>query len=185
MTHLSVAAIVSTIAKTVTTTSNPPTQRGALHTLHSLHRQRGSSLSSMMGGMLVAIVAIVAGWGVYKLVSGGNEVQIEAKHISGMIGAGKMLKSAGSYAGVNTANLQKIKGFGNMTGSEPGGTVKNAWGGTVTVAGAVDSFTITYADVPESACPQLLAMVKDSSMIKDPMPTCAATGASSLSFVAY
>ena len=139
----------------------------------------------MMGGMLVAIVAIVAAWGVYKLVSSGNEVQIEAKHISGIIGASKMLKSAGSYTDVNTAALQKIKGFGNMTGSEPGGTVKNAWGGAVSVTGAVDSFTITYADVPESACPQLLAMVKDSGMVKAPLPTCATSGVSSLSFVAY
>ena len=139
----------------------------------------------MMGGMLIAIVAIVAGWGVYKLVSGGNEVQIEAKNISGIIAAGKMLKSAGSYAGVTTENLQKIKGFGNMTGNQTGGTVKNAWGGTVTVVGATDKFTITYAGVPESACPQLLAMVKDSNMVKEPMPTCEANGASSLNFVAY
>lgn len=162
----------------------PAQLQAAMQTLQSTRRQRGSSLSSMMGGMLVTAIALVAAWGVYKLVAGGNEVQIEAKNVAGIIGASKMLKSAGSYTGVSTANLQKIKGFGNMTGSEPGGTVKNTWGGNVTVTGATDSFTITYADVPESACPQFLAMVKDSGMVKN-SSACAASGASSLVFKAY
>lgn len=151
-----------------------------------LRRRRGAGgLGDVLLGIVIVAVAYGASLGLNRTAGGMSDTQIEAQNLTGIVASVRSLRENGSYAGIDNAAIQRIQGFGNMIGSAVGGTVRNRWNGLVTVSGTASDFSVTTADVPASACPKLLIAAKESGDFVTPYPTCAATGASTLTFKGY
>ncbi|AEC18865.1 hypothetical protein PT7_0325 [Pusillimonas sp. T7-7] len=127
----------------------------------------------------------MAGYGIYQYINSGTNVTVESTNLMMVTSGAKSLKSGGSYANVDNPALQRIKAFGNMTGSAPGGTVRHGWGGTVVVTGTASQLEIAYNAVPSDACDRFVVTAMNTGEFVEPAPTCSDTGASDLTFVAY
>ncbi|WP_454688241.1 type 4 pilus major pilin [Achromobacter aloeverae] len=175
-----------TIAQELTHTSGPLSvdQNGSKRHTDRAARQRGFNLTGILPYLVVAGILALAIWGIFRFAMGTAQYQIEGRNATSIVTAARSLKVGGSYANVDNAAVQRVKGFGNMTGSASGGTVKNGWGGTVVVSGTVDTLTLQYNGVPEDACDRFIASMTDSGMFTDPLPTCNTSGSSDLSFTA-
>ncbi len=159
--------------------------RFILNRKSNVNAQRGMFTMGAMGSVALVALALAATYGIYRYITNSYSVMIESTNLISIVGGAKSLKSNGSYAAVDNAALQRIRAFGNMTGAQPGGTVRNRWSGTVVVTGTASQLEIQYNDVPDSACDRFLARATDSGEFAAPLPTCAATGDSDLTFIAY
>ena len=125
----------------------------------NLSRQAGASLLEAIAFLGVAATIIV---GAVALLSTAfssarsNRSQEEVVAIS--TGVKRLFMSqAGSYGTVDlTEALSNAKVFPS-TLAVNGGTVLNAWNGAVAVTGATSTFTISYAEVPQDVCVELVA----------------------------
>ncbi|SHI11511.1 type 4 pilus major pilin [Pollutimonas bauzanensis] len=148
--------------------------------------QRGFYIGPALGTIAIVVLVSLFVYGVFQYISASLRGTIESNNLMAIVSGAKSLKSGGSYANVDNAVLQRIKAFGNMTGSTPGGTVRNGWGGTVVVTGSASQLEIRYSGVPTSACERFLASAKDSGeFAADSLPTCSESDASDLTFIAY
>jgi hypothetical protein len=103
-----------------------------------------------IGGLLLA-GSIVLGTTVYANLSSNSATQ--------QVGA-LMSNVKALYAGTNGYGTASLNATLISAGEVPvdmlvGGAITNAWGGTVTVTGAGQSFTIEFDGVPQAACVKL------------------------------
>jgi len=150
-----------------------------------VNTQRGMFTMGAMGSVALIVLALAATYGIYRYITNSYSVMIESTNLMSIVSGAKSLKTNGSYASVDNAALQRIRAFGNMTGGQTGGTVRNRWSGTVVVSGTASQLEIQYNDVPASACDRFLARATDSGEFATPLPTCAESGNSDLTFIAY
>lgn len=155
------------------------------HHSHLKQRQRGFFISPALGGVILIALIAVAVFGLFRYLNNSSVMYIENNNLMAMVNGARQLKIGGSYANVDNAALQRIQAFGSMTGSAPGGTVRNSWNGTVVVTGSANQLQIQYNGVPESACDGFLARAANSGEFAQPLPTCSASGNSDLTFVVY
>lgn len=150
-----------------------------------LHAQRGFWIGPMVGSILVFIVVSGIIYGIVRSSRGSVDTILESKSLLSVVSGARMLKSGGSFAAVDNTALQRVNAFGNMTGSAAGGTVRNGWGGTVVVTGTTSQLEVQWNAVPAKACDAFLASAKESGEFATPLPTCAESGDSDLTFIAY
>lgn len=159
------------------------------HELHHHHdsklKQGGFFISPALAAIVLVAAISIAVFGIFRYLNNSTSMYVENNNLMTIVNGARQLKSGGSYANVNNAALQRIQAFGSMTGSTPGGTVRNGWNGTVVVNGSASELQIQYNGVPESACDGFLARAKDSGEFASPLPTCSTTGSSDLTFIAY
>ena len=151
----------------------------------TVNTQRGMFTLPAMGSIALVALALAATYGIYRYITNSYSVTIESTNLMSIVSGAKSLKTNGSYASVDNAALQRIRAFGNMTGGQSGGTVRNGWSGTVVVSGTASQLEIQYNGIPDTACDRFLARATDSGEFAAPLPTCAATGNSDLTFIAY
>jgi hypothetical protein len=125
----------------------------------ALNRQAGASLLEAIAFLGVAATIIVGA--VALLSTAFSSARSNRSHEEVMAistGVKRLYMSqAGSYGTVDmTAALANAKIFPS-TLAVIGGAVTNAWNGAVVVTGATSTFTISYADVPQEVCVELVA----------------------------
>lgn len=147
--------------------------------------QRGMFTMGALGSVALVILAVAATYGIYRYITNSYSVMIESSNLMSIVSGAKSLKTNGSYASVDNETLQRIRAFNNMTGGQIGGTVRNHWSGTVVVSGTTSQLEIQYNGIPDTACDRLLARATDSGEFATPLPTCAESGDSDLTFIAY
>lgn len=145
-------------------------------------KQAGFTLTEIMYVLLIMGAAYLAYSGWNKNASSKNDLIAEQSNFTAIVTAARGLRSAGSYASVTTAELQRVNAFAAMTGSGVGQTPRSRWGGTVTVVGSAEQFVITYADVPATACSPYVNGIRESGMIVEPAPECSGD-TSTLAFI--
>ncbi|SFY09099.1 type 4 pilus major pilin [Azotobacter vinelandii] len=122
--------------------------------------QRGFlSIDGVFWLMLIAIALGFIVWMGFKMI-GSSDVAVEQSNISTLIASTKKLKGSTGYgsAGQNLVpSLINIEGTGSMGVS--GSSLVNQWNGAVTVVSNGMTFTITEANVPQSACITLASKV--------------------------
>ena len=128
-------------------------------------KQAGFSLAEVALVLVIVGIVFVGALSAFRSSSNSSDIQMEAQNFASIVATARGLRQNGSYAAVTNAALQRVSGFGNMSGSATGGTVRHRWGGTVVATGTASSLTITYADVPTAACDRFLNMVRDSGLI--------------------
>ncbi len=147
--------------------------------------QRGFYIGPAIATIFIVLVVSLASYGIFQYIKNTYTVYIENTNLMAVVSGAKSLKTGGSYANVDNAALQRIKAFGSMTGSSPGGTVRNSWDGTVVVSGTVSQLSIQYNGVAASACDSFLAKAASTGEFAAPLPTCNESTAADLTFIAY
>lgn len=119
-----------------------------------LSRQRGASLLEGIAYLGIAAIVVL---GAVSLLGGAfssaQSNQTMEELISLRTGVRK-LYAGQNYGAANTNLLPQMVPANIIPGTlaRTGNTVKNAWGGDVTVVGNVGTFSITYNDIPQDVC---------------------------------
>jgi hypothetical protein len=126
---------------------------------HSLRHQRGVSLLEAIAYLGVAATIIVGAVALLSSAFSGaraNRAQEELTAIS--TGVKRLYMSQAGAFGTGSLNetLASAKIFPS-TLAVAGASVLNAWNGAVTVEGNTTAFDITYANVPQEVCIELLS----------------------------
>lgn len=119
--------------------------------------QKGFTLVELMLGLLIIGAGLIGIVGLYNVNSSKSATQEEIRNLDAIRGGVKELYgSAAAYTGVSNTILTNAGVFPDKM--KKGASVKNVWGGDVTVAvdgGDSTKFTITYALVPKENCLKL------------------------------
>ncbi|WP_292933267.1 type 4 pilus major pilin [Noviherbaspirillum sp.] len=129
-----------------------------------LRLQRGASLLEGIAYLGIAAIVILGAVSLLTGAFGSAQTNRAAEELTSLRTAiqklymgqgnayvdGNMLNNLNA-AGLIPATLRHVAGAGAA-----GVTATNAWGGAVTVVGNGATFTVTYADVPQEACVNIL-----------------------------
>ncbi|SUG27744.1 type IV pepilin [Salmonella enterica subsp. salamae] len=124
----------------------------------------GFTLIEAMVVMIVGVMVLAgAAAGINKLFV-ANNVSTEAQNIQSIAANMKTVASSeGGYDSI-VSNKEAIDLHVFPTNMKINGTdVRNVWGGSVTVAGAADSYTLTYPSVPAEECIQIASKLRNAS----------------------
>lgn len=139
--------------------------------------QAGFTLIEALVVMIVGIVILAAAAaGIGKLFR-SSEISTEAENITQMSANIRNLKNgANGYAGLKNAIAVQYKAIpATMTvsttrqGDETTSTIHNTWNGEVKIAPVGSSnqaFSITYDNVPDEACQQLVLKLRNAGWAK-------------------
>lgn len=132
----------------------------------SKRNERGFTLIEVMVVLVIGIIVIaVAAGGIGRAFS-SNEATTETRNINDLMANIQTLKGQDGYASVDMALLARVDGIPtSLTNSDTGIEVRNSWNGDVSVGGEENSFTITYAGVPESSCIQLATKIAEAGAL--------------------
>jgi hypothetical protein len=109
----------------------------------------------------VAIAGIASGWLLYRTVD-------ETQNVSRIYQSVRQLRSTNGYGTTGTDLVPTMSSLGDLpsdmtrTGSGSSIVLSNSWGGTVAVLSTGLGFTISYAAVPQTQCPKLVAALSAS-----------------------
>ncbi|MDG3024885.1 MULTISPECIES: type 4 pilus major pilin [Vibrio] len=128
--------------------------------------RRGATLLELT--MVVGIIAIIsiAAIAYYNSVNNGNKIKDEVNNLNSLSAAIRnMFNTQGSYEGLSNAVVLKSSTFPDRMRVPNNNTqIKHSWlSNGVTVASATvsgtahDGFTITYKDVPNDACTDIVS----------------------------
>lgn len=125
--------------------------------------QRGFTLIEIMVVLVIGIIVIaVAAGGIGRAFS-SNEATTETRNINDLMANIQTLKGQNGYSDISMELLARVDGIPtSLTNSDTGDEVRNSWNGVVDVSGDANSFTISYAGVPESACIQLATKIAEA-----------------------
>ncbi|EAS2249968.1 prepilin-type N-terminal cleavage/methylation domain-containing protein [Salmonella enterica subsp. enterica serovar Richmond] len=124
----------------------------------------GFTLIEAMVVMIVGVMVLAgAAAGINKLFV-ANNVSTEAQNIQSIAANMKTVASSeGGYDSI-ASNKEAIDLHVFPTNMKINGTdVRNVWGGSVTVAGTADSYTLTYPSVPAEECIQIASKLRNAS----------------------
>ncbi|EAC0381156.1 prepilin-type N-terminal cleavage/methylation domain-containing protein [Salmonella enterica subsp. enterica serovar Vitkin] len=124
----------------------------------------GFTLIEAMVVMIVGVMVLAgAAAGINKLFV-ANNVSTEAQNIQSIAANMKTVASSeGGYDSI-AGNKEAIDLHVFPTNMKINGTdVRNVWGGSVTVAGTADSYTLTYPSVPAEECIQIASKLRNAS----------------------
>ncbi|EAA4188422.1 prepilin-type N-terminal cleavage/methylation domain-containing protein [Salmonella enterica subsp. enterica] len=124
----------------------------------------GFTLIEAMVVMIVGVMVLAgAAAGINKLFV-ANNVSTEAQNIQSIAANMKTVASSeGGYDSI-AGNKEAIDLHVFPTNMKVNGTdVRNVWGGSVTVAGTTDSYTLTYPSVPAEECIQIASKLRNAS----------------------
>ncbi|EBR7327571.1 prepilin-type N-terminal cleavage/methylation domain-containing protein [Salmonella enterica subsp. enterica serovar Ahuza] len=124
----------------------------------------GFTLIEAMVVMIVGVMVLAgAAAGINKLFV-ANNVSTEAQNIQSIAANMKTVASSeGGYDSI-AGNKEAIDLHVFPTNMKINGTdVRNVWGGSVTVVGTADSYTLTYPSVPAEECIQIASKLRNAS----------------------
>ncbi|CAB3770839.1 hypothetical protein LMG29660_06738 [Burkholderia puraquae] len=167
--------------------TNPPAYRHTPAFCRRHRKERGASLLESIAYLGVAAIVIVGAIALLgSAFSSANTNRLTEDLNAIQTGTKKLYMGQVNNYGTDSmnANLSAAKVFpGTLTQDDKGG-VSNTWGGTVTVTGATQTFTVTYTKVPREVCVNTLtaggswksAKISDKS-VDYPVSPSVATGA--------
>lgn len=120
-----------------------------------LRGKKGFSLLELLLVVAVGAILLLAGLAVYRNVTENTRVN-ESIRLLNVIKqeTQRLLQGEGSYPSGSPGNLNTLLIDANAIPSDRlvGTTIRTPYNGDVNVSGNTRTFTVTYADVPESAC---------------------------------
>jgi hypothetical protein len=120
------------------------------------HKQRGASLLESIAYLGVAAIVIVGAIALLgSAFSSANTNKLAQELNAIQTGTRKLYMGQANNYGADSAmngNLVAAKVFPGTLTIAADGTVSNTWGGTVTVKGAGQTFTVAYSQVPREVC---------------------------------
>ena len=119
------------------------------------HRQRGASLIEALLFLLIVALIAIGVFAIYSNASASTKVQNENRYIQALTAAVKQMYASNPNYGTSDITATLVSTNRAPAPMIAGGTLKNSWGGAVTVTGATTGFTISYAAVPMKECIQL------------------------------
>ncbi|KVL09771.1 type 4 pilus major pilin [Burkholderia ubonensis] len=151
-------------------------------------KQRGASLLESIAYLGVAAIVIVGAIALLgSAFSSANTNRLAEELNAIQTGTKKLyMGQVNNYGNASlNANLIAAKVFPGTLPTDSKDVVSNAWGGTVTVTGTGQTFTVTYTQVPRDVCINTLtaggnwqsAKVGDKSTVTYPVSPSNATGA--------
>lgn len=127
-------------------------------------RNKGFTLIEVMVVLIIGIIIIaVAAAGIGKVFA-SSEASTESRNINDLIAAAQVLKGGAGYPVDMIPTLRATDTIPTSL-TDDGTNVTNSWDGAVTVAGAGNSFTISYAAVPAPACIQIAQKVAEAGSV--------------------
>lgn len=119
--------------------------------------QKGASLLEGIAYLGIAAIVVIGAIALLNSAfSSANSNQLNSELSAVQTASRKLfMTTQGNYGKADfTATLASAKGFPQSLTINTDGTVTNAWGGAVTVAGSntATQFSITYTNVPEDVC---------------------------------
>ncbi|MBN3819072.1 pilus assembly protein [Paraburkholderia sp. Se-20369] len=138
-------------------------------------KQRGASLLESIAYLGVAAIVIVGAIALLgSAFSSANTNRLAEELNAIQTGTKKLYMGQVNNFGKDSmnANLIAAKVFPSTLPTSESNVVSNAWGGTVTVTGAGQTFTVAYTNVPRDVCINTLTAGgnwKSVSIGKDPI----------------
>ncbi|MGD1524395.1 type 4 pilus major pilin [Vibrio owensii] len=133
--------------------------------MRNFKKQAGATLMELT--MVVGIIAIIsiAGISYYNMVNNGNKIKDEVNNLNSLSAAVRnMFNTQGNYTGLTNQVILKSSTFPDrMRIAGNGNHIKHSWlndGVDVAPKSASstdDRFTVTYKDVPQDACSDLVS----------------------------
>jgi hypothetical protein len=142
-----------------------PQQRARLA---RLHRQRGASLLEAIAYLGVAALVVLAAVSLLQNAFGSARSNQTTEELTGLRTNVRKMYSGQPYNDTAMlANLITAKAVpGTLTVSN--GVINNTWGGTVTPASsAAGTFTITYTNMPQDVCMNVVSGATGWTQIAD------------------
>jgi type II secretory pathway pseudopilin PulG len=137
--------------------------------LARLHRQRGASLLEAIAYLGVAALVVLAAVSLLQNAFGSARSNQTTEEITGLRTNVRKMYAGQSYDdAAMLANLVTAKAIPGTLSVAADKTIKNTWGGAVTVA-KVDAgtFKITYASVPQDVCMNVVSGATGWTQIDD------------------
>ncbi|MVF24268.1 pilus assembly protein [Methylocaldum sp. BRCS4] len=122
----------------------------------------GASLLEALAFIIISLLVIGAGIGMWKMTSAGSKENAATGQIMAI-----QTSYRGLYSGQNSYGTGDITGIGVTAGLFPsdlkisGTTVTNGWSGSVVVSGVGTIFTISWGGVPAESCAKLAVIKSD------------------------
>jgi nitrate/nitrite transporter NarK len=113
-------------------------------------------------------VIIAIGLAVVPGIIASNRANAEISEVPSVVAKiQKLYNNQSSFSGVTTGQVAALSVYPDQEASAVGGTITDRWGGAVTVASgtlkvAGDSVILTYNNVPQAECTQIVPGVANS-----------------------
>jgi len=133
-----------------------------------LHRQRGASLLEAIAYLGVAAIVVLAAVSLLQNAFGSARSNQTTEELTGLRTNVRKMYAGQPYNDASMlANMIAAKAIpGTLTVS--GNTINNTWGGTVTPAsGNAGTFTITYTNMPQDVCMNVVSGATGWTKIAD------------------
>jgi hypothetical protein len=134
--------------------------RNAGHRAIQTSVQRGATLLEAIAFLGIAAIVVLGAVGMLSSAFSSADVDKANNELVGMrVAIKKLYSNSNGYPAAGANMLPAIIAARALPGTltvAANGAVTNGWGGVVTVTGLVNSFTITYNNVPQDACIGLL-----------------------------
>lgn len=122
-------------------------------------RQRGATLVEIVLYLAVAAIVIFAVYSLFGSAFGSSKSQTESQNVQGLVASvNNIYGTMKDYPSGNlVANLIQAKAApASMVVPGITDSLRNAWGGAVSVNGNGDNYNISYTQVPTRACVELI-----------------------------
>lgn len=133
----------------------------AIRTDSKLARQRGASLLEGIAYLGIAAIVVI---GAVSLLTGAfssAKSNQATEEVIGLRTSVRKLYMGQTYPTAATAIVQTLitakAAPGTLAQDATNNTLKNSWGGSVSIVGAGNGFTITYAGIPQDVCVSMLS----------------------------
>lgn len=125
-------------------------------------RQAGLTLAETLLVLAIGALAIVGGTLLYLQATAGNKLNTGINQfVTLQSGIRSLYAGQSNYLNLTSTLVTTSNAApSDMVVNAAAGTMRNAWGGAVTVvaAGGNDQFTVTFAAVPTNACVKLITL---------------------------
>jgi prepilin-type N-terminal cleavage/methylation domain-containing protein len=152
--------------------------------MKKLRMQKGVTLLELLMVVGIAAVISVSALVFFKSTDESNKISMEAKNVATLAsGVANMFSGQGHYNGLVNATLISSNVLPDSMRGPGGTTIKHAWSASgVSVASSQlnsvsydDVFTITYDDVPDRSCVDLMSKTYPSFLVAEVNGTAIAT----------